>query len=451
MTDLPPSIIEIRILVDKPDNYGSYMYRFIDTKHYLKAFYLGIKKDKLPEDGGKNYWSSSENEEFIKLLQGDEPRFILEIIDFKKREDYDYLREKEYTMLREYSNIKTNPATYNLSYGIPPVSKDDIVEERFLKWYHETKDSGIWTSDKGEDVLTLSNLETVQIRYEDSMEHKLTIKAEIDAVAGNTSAMNPVLIFEGVGEVFGFEKGSDIVVGGRHGLMAAKSAKSLELKTIRVPFEVLKGKSEYFLRSLAAYDNYDKLPIVYSATKEDGAKLLVALYNSSGIEPNSAIAGNQIDIIYGLKTRAKRAAIERAITDIQMQKLGNTKWKYWTRKELKNLVREHTTADQLAIAIASGMWDKRKIFDLLKEDDLNGKKRKKIKVIIHHGESLHQINWALGSSEHMKDLNWQFALGRQCDCRKCIFCIAGKEKEYTATFKELDCEIPDTTAYSEEE
>ena len=76
MTDLPPSIIEIRILVDKPDNYGSYMYRFIDTKHYLKAFYLGIKKDKLPEHGGEDYWSSSKNEEFIKLIQGDEKRFI---------------------------------------------------------------------------------------------------------------------------------------------------------------------------------------------------------------------------------------------------------------------------------------------------------------------------------------------------------------------------------------
>ena len=44
---LPPSIIQRRILVEKPNDYGCYMYKFIDTKHKLKAFYLGIKKDKL--------------------------------------------------------------------------------------------------------------------------------------------------------------------------------------------------------------------------------------------------------------------------------------------------------------------------------------------------------------------------------------------------------------------
>ena len=108
---LPPSIIERKILVDVPDDYGAYMYRFIDTWHPLQADYTGIKKDKLPEHGGEDYWSSSKNEEFIKLIQGDEKRFILEIIDFRKKEDYNFLQLKEYTMLKEYPNIKTNTAT----------------------------------------------------------------------------------------------------------------------------------------------------------------------------------------------------------------------------------------------------------------------------------------------------------------------------------------------------
>ena len=43
---LPPSIKEFKVLVDKPDDYGCYMYKFVDTKHELKAFYLGIKKEK---------------------------------------------------------------------------------------------------------------------------------------------------------------------------------------------------------------------------------------------------------------------------------------------------------------------------------------------------------------------------------------------------------------------
>ena len=123
---LPPSIISKNILCDIPNNYGCYLYRFIDTKHELKADYTGIKKDKLPEHGGKPYWSSSTNEEFIKLVQGDEPRFILEILDLRKKEDYDSLQLKEYQMLKEYPDIKNNPATYNLSYGIPPMPDVDI-------------------------------------------------------------------------------------------------------------------------------------------------------------------------------------------------------------------------------------------------------------------------------------------------------------------------------------
>ena len=67
---LPPSIIEKKILVGIPDDYGSYLYKFTDTKHPLLAPYIGIKKDKLPEHGGEVYWSSSKNEEFIKLVQG---------------------------------------------------------------------------------------------------------------------------------------------------------------------------------------------------------------------------------------------------------------------------------------------------------------------------------------------------------------------------------------------
>ena len=138
---LPPSIIEVRLLVDKPDDYGCYMYRFVDTKHELQSFYLGIKKDKLPNDGGKFYWGTSENEEFNKLIQGDEPRFILEIINFRKREDFNYLQLKENRMLQEYPNIKNNPETYNLSYGIPPIGKNELPTKEFFDWFKKTRQS----------------------------------------------------------------------------------------------------------------------------------------------------------------------------------------------------------------------------------------------------------------------------------------------------------------------
>jgi hypothetical protein len=403
---LPPSIIEKKILVDIPDDYGCYLYRFIDTLHLLQACYIGIKKDKLPEHGGEVYWSSSKNEEFIKLVQGDEKRFILEILDFRKKEDYDYLQLKEYTMLKEYSKIKTNKAIYNLSYGIPPVSQNSLLDERFLKWYHFTKDSGIWHSKKDESVLTLHNMNTVQIRDKDSDAFVQELTAEIKKNGGNTSNMNPVLIFEGVGELFGFAKGSDVVVGTRHGLRAAKRAKSLGMKTIRVPYEVLKDKTQHFLRALASNDNYDSSELKYVPPMQDGAKFLVDLYNAEGFEPRSDIAKQQLDITYGFKTKKKADAISRAETAIKMQMNGNTKWKYYSKKELEDIEKTNTTDDTLVMTMTAAFFDNRKIFKKLQEDEKLGKCRKKLICWFYFPDDKDETQWPIKYNERKEFIDF---------------------------------------------
>ena len=242
---LPPSIIEKNILCDLPDDYGAYLYKFIDTLHPAKAPYIGIKKGKLPEHGGEPYWSSSTNEEFIRLVQGDEPRFILEILQVVPFKEYNAIQLKEFQMLKQYPNIKTNSDVYNLSYGIPPYSNTDntIVSDEFLEWFHAMKDSGIWTSKTKEKVSDLALMNTVQIRSTDNQPFVKLLVDELLENGKNTSKMNPVLIFEGVGEKFGFKKGSDVIVGTRHGLEAAKKVKSLDMHTIRVPYEVLKDNN----------------------------------------------------------------------------------------------------------------------------------------------------------------------------------------------------------------
>tara|TARA_B100001057_G_scaffold485208_1_gene564558 strand:- start:1902 stop:3182 length:1281 start_codon:yes stop_codon:yes gene_type:complete len=399
---LPPSIIRKEILVDKPDDYGCYMYNFIDTKHELEPFYLGIKKDKLPEDGGEFYWGTSQNEKFNKLIQGSEPRFILQIINFKKESDWDYMKLKEYRMLKEYPDIKNNPKTYNLSYGIPPIGKNNLPTQEFFDWFKKTRQSGIWDGEK-EKVKDLMKLGDVQTRAKDNPSHVKDITTEVKQKGGNTNEMNTVLIFEGIGDKFGYKKGTDIVGGTTHGLKGAYKGQAIEIGVTRVPYDVLKDKSNYFIRALAGNDNYDDDPLDYKPTFEDGAKLLVNLYNESMIEPSSEIAKEQVAITYGLKTRSINSAVNLAEHDIEMGKRGDTKWKHWTKKELRSKVTKATTNDWLAIYFSSGQVKPQAIMAKFYQDE---EERKKIKVFIHHPDSPTQKVWDENNSEDKKFINW---------------------------------------------
>jgi hypothetical protein len=401
---LPPSIIEKNILCDTPNNYGAYLYKFTDTKHELKADYTGIKKDKLPEHGGKPYWSSATNEEFIKLVQGDEPRFTLEILEVTTRDNFDSLQLKENRMLKEYPDIKNNPDIYNLSYGIPPMPNVDnsMLSKEFVKWFDERIKSGIWTSKEGESVAELDAMNKVQISFTDSAEHIKDIKAELIKNGGNTSDMNPVLIFEGVGKIFGFDTDCDVIVGSRHGLNAAKQAKSLYMKTNRVPYKVLKEKEELFLRSLAAHDNKDETKLKKLPTKEDGAKVLVNLFKHKQISPDSDIALEQLAMIYEMKTRTTTESVKLAKKQIEEQRRGDVKWKDYTKKELKDIAEKRSTDEQLHTTMPSGFYDIYKLFTRIVEDI---KERKYCVVWVHHRDPDAQTAWHNRQVDELKFLN----------------------------------------------
>ncbi len=427
---LPPSIIKKEILVDKPDDYGCYMYRFVDSKHELQSFYLGIKKDKLPEDNGKFYWGTSENEEFNILVQGNEPRFILEIIDFRKTEDFNYLKLKEYRMLQEYPDIKNNPEVYNLSYGIPPIGKNDLPTEEFFNWFRKERESGVWDG-KPEKVNYLVKMNKLQIRDEDSPSFVTDISFELDEIGGNPKDMNSVLIFEGVGGKFGFEEGSDVIAGTTHGLKAAKRSKVIEIGVTRVPNDVLKDKSEYFLRSLAGNDNYDEDPLSYKPTYKDGAKLLVKLFDEHGISPKSDIAKEQLKITYNLKSRSIGEAVKKSITDIEMNKKGDTKWKDWKgefAEDLNSKIVKATNDKRLAISMSSGMYDYRKILSPLANDKED---RKEMIVFIYHPNITYQEIWDEENSHHKKELK------KICP-------------QWKIRFIELETEVEDTSSKKDE-
>ena len=328
-------------------------------------------------------------------------------------------------MLQEYPDIKTNPKTYNLSYGIPPVGKNGLPNKRFFDWFKKERKSGVWDGPK-EKVKNLVKLNAVQIRDSDDPSFVKDISSELKEFGNNPKDMNSVLIFEGVGCTFGFEKGSDVIVGTTHGLRAAKKSKVVELTVTRVPYDVLKDKSEYFLRALAGNDNYDEAPLCYKPNYKDGSKLLTKLYNECNISPDSDIAKEQLKLTYNLPSRSIGEAIKKAETDIEMDKKGNTKWKNWKEdyaEELKSKEVKSTTDKRLAISMSSGMYDYRKILSPLATDKEG---RKEMIVFIYHPNIASQERWAEENSDHTKELK------KICP-------------QWQILFKQLDTEIEDAT------
>jgi len=433
---LPPSIRE-KVIIPSighnggpvlTDSYTCYMYKFTNVENGV--WYLGIKKDKLPEHGGEYYWSSAKNDEFNKLVQGNKPLFKLEILQFSN--DYEFLQLKEHRMLQEVPNIKTNPATYNLSYGIPPLGKDSLPSEEYLDWFTKQVESGIWIDeDKPESVKALMKEFTYQPRAEDNTFFVNELAAELNVVGNNISKMKPTLIFEGVGEMFGHPAGSDVVVGKRHGLRAMNKQKVLESRVCRVPYEILKDKSKYFLRALAGHDNKNSDELVYQSKFKDGAKLLVDLHTESGVDPKSDIAKDQLKIVYNLKGYSQKKAIGKAISDIKAGKKGK-KWRDYTKSELTTMAKNADNENRIAIYMSSGKYDSKRIQNLFFQDHTTqaGQKRTEMKVFIYHPDA---------DAKDDFDINFGGPNGWKMELKFWI-----DDKDFKVDFTFLDHEIEDT-------
>ena len=140
---------------------------------------------------------------------------------------------------------------------------------------------------------SLIKLQAVQPRAIDDPSFVKDIKVEVETVGGNTSNMNTVLIFEGVGGKFGYEDGSDMVGGTTHGLKGAHKAKARKMTPCRVPYDILKDKSKYFIEALAGFDNH-KDTFSYDPTWLDGKKLILKLHAETGTDPMSETAAEQV-------------------------------------------------------------------------------------------------------------------------------------------------------------
>lgn len=454
-----PSIRKVIIKCDVPKNYGAYSYWFKSITDKNKD-YIGIKKDKLPMDNGEDYWSSSDNVEFLLDVQGNKEMFDLHITECVSEEMFVDLQIKEDALLKKkYPDIKNDNRTYNNAYGILPFSKSNLIpSNEDYKIFREMCKTQ-WLQKKLEKVKDLLKMHMAQIRWKlHSQTHVSDIAHELNEVAGNTKNMQPVLIMEGVGHIFEPDKpdwkNEDVIVGRKHGLLAMERVKSQEAKTCRVPYSFLEDKSEHYLRALAAHDNFVE-GLDWKPSYEDIAKLLVSLNKDSKgkISPYSQTAKEHIKETYGKVGHNKiKKGQDRANTIIEMGLKNNTSWKTYTEKDKDKINKEieDNFPERLSICIAVGMWDYRKVLDAVYEDmhvygkGKNGKKiitaenkgqsRKDITINTWANELSHLTKWNLDYSSHFAQLKYYLdAMG------------------VTFRFNPLINEVPDTTKTKKED
>jgi len=462
---LPPSIIERRILVDVPKDYKSYLYLTIDTLNPLYPIYLGIKKDKLQEHGADPYWSSSKNDEFIKLRQSSKPRFINLIIGFA-----DYFvdhKQQEYKILSEnFPDIKNNNLTYNNSYGMPPVGRDGLPTKEYYKWFGKQLDDKVWkTSVKESPKELLAKAFHIQPREKEkgdveSNSHRKDITKNVKAMDKNTDKLDDVLLFENVAHMFPDLKldssTKDAIAGSWHGLNGANDAGALEIGTVRVPDWVFKGKSPFFVKSLAHFHNRKRRLNLESKAPEV-KKYLKDMYDATGIKPDSKVAKEMVKMTYeNMSDYYIKEGIKRALQAIEEDEKPDTKHKYWEREELekKKKKEEETYPDTICEYMSTGKINEWKILSTLQNDmhvwdtrpilDKNKKKigtekyisgygkglnRKKITALVHVGQPEEKAQWLREKS--MKHTTLMFWL---------------QQHDFELTFKTLEDRVSDVTA-----
>jgi hypothetical protein len=197
-----------------------------------------------------------------------------------------------------------------------------------------------------------------------------------------------------------------------------------------VPYEILEGKSKYFLKALAGFDNKNSDKIKYNSDYEDGAKLLVELKSETGVEPNSTIAKKQLKTILGLKGWSIKKAIARAQSDIKTGKKGK-KWKDYTRSELETIKNNADNEEWIGRYMSSGQFKGQTVLlDFYSDNNPKNETaqfRKKLKLIIHHPDVDAKDNYEANISAWKKEM---------------MFWL--DSKGFTIDIKNLDHEIEDT-------
>jgi hypothetical protein len=344
-----PSMKEVD-LGNQPTAYEAYLYLIKDIITGSK--YLGVHK--LSDTV---YWTSMKHLEGLKILQGDEKRIKYQILEYG---DYSTMKNKEADEIDKHDAVRS-PEFWNQMQGHYHKEKmrPDLVKEIV---------SNIKSGKYGtqiESVEELIKIPTWQVRNEEYVPSLLKyIKTKIREVGGSTKNCNPIVILENRlnSKLYSI---TDLRIDGAHTLKSAHSENSINIKTIRIPFEVHSDLSHSEVEMIATLLNKDDEIRKEPNSKETLAKTIF------GFWLRSRLAIDSDENIQFLKESGKdsteRKDIFKKAEELKKSYLYETlqnvvliDYQEADKEVLTKLVTESTTDTTLAISQSSSSlrWDR---------------------------------------------------------------------------------------------
>ena len=341
-----------QIIKKPPEKYEAFLYRFTNLENSKK--YIGIHKGFV----GDGYLHSSTNEEFIRDLSNDSIKFKYEILNYG---DYETMTVLEYNKLTSV-DAQNKSEYYNKSNGIPNFGSIDI--DKCLDIVKRIKD-GEFNSGT-EEISTLVDIESNQVRDQNDSEHEKEIKNRINDEGGSTSKCDPLVIFESW--IGGKE---DILVDGNMTLAAADKAQyARKLPVARIPKKISKNFNKGEVDFIG--NKLNPIPeMVYKPTDTKAGVKFAMNRIAEGMPKDSSILKDLLRALgfkssgLGAITRGIKKEIEKQVNTRPGYTLKNYESVPRHKKEIDNVVDQTKNKETSCIKMSSGYFKLETIMDVV--------------------------------------------------------------------------------------
>ena len=251
-----------------------------------------------------------------------------------------------------------------------------------------------------EKVSIISQLNTLQIRSEDSLEQIQDIADAIDELDGSIENTDPVLIWEGADE-----NGEDLIGDGNHTLRGIVKSKSTVIKTRRIPQQVWESMDITMIEMVMIGSFMNKKPEKFKLCNDRNTfyKHLISLKVKCNVDIDSESSHDYLKSA-GITTRKKRNVIIKNAVELWMQKqlegVGKKVKQYGQNAPQDNNDELMEKCDRLrdsSTMIVYGSTGASKNLECamlseLTDEKVNGKKHK-IAFVLYHNKFEHKTKW----------------------------------------------------------